>query len=155
MRTAVQPENEKLIVNPRDELIQEMMALRDRKFKIQKEEKFAAEIRDRELRKSRKKQAYEWSFKTLVRKYFKLGEEDIKELNADKIEDLEKLIYDLAQKRWKVQRIFLYTLTLGLAKFFPPVTEWEWSYPIFQMVKMHKWYKENFGSVAKAILYGA
>lgn len=158
MRTAVQPENEKLVVNPRDELIQEMMALADQKLRREKEAKLQASAEYKKRHDSLKKNVYEKCFILLVKRYFKIDGDagELKDLGARKIDELEKLIYELAKKRWRWQRILFWLPALLILPI--PILlvmaseETIVEFPAHQFLRIHSWYKESFGSVSTAIL---
>lgn len=149
----------KLVVNPRDELIQEIMVLRNKKLELKKETKLRRTIENQEWIEKGKKEAYEWAFKELVKKYFGIDEKDIKILSSNKLEDLEKLIYEVTKRKWKWKRIFYYlpavTIVGILFVWLDVFTDFNKEFPTPRFLRLHAWYQENFGSVAKAILHEA
>ena len=72
-----QPENEKLVVNKRDELIQEIMVLRDKRLQIEEEARLKRQAIEDEDTRARKKEVYEASFRKLVKIYLKLHPNDL------------------------------------------------------------------------------
>ena len=149
--------DDKLVVNHRDELIQEMILLRNQKLIRETEAQARKNEESNKLHTAQKKNVYEQCFILLVKKYFKLSGDagDLKDLSEDKIDELEKIIYELAKRRWKWQRIFFWSPAILIVPlpilFFMAHEETMVEVPAKQLLNIHAWYKENFGSIAKAI----
>lgn len=149
----------KLVVNPRDELIQEITVLRQKNELRKLEAERIAKLEHDKRQVSYKKEGYEWSFAELAKRYFKLEQEDLKSLNSDKLERLENLIYEQAKRKFRRLKLLLSVIPIcGWMLLFIMFDQSSLSissrdFPLVKFCKLHQWYKENFGSVAKAISY--
>jgi len=150
-----QPENEKLVVNKRDELIQEIMVLRDKRLQIEEEARLKRQAIEDEDTRARKKEVYEASFRKLVKIYLKLHPNDLGILSRDKLMELERLVYELAQRRWKKQRIlmpFIWVIPffwINLCEMYDLKSA---EFPTKKILLLREWYEKSFGSIADAVL---